>query len=61
MKPKSILITLTLFIFSATMASAAYQVGDRVNDFTLNDADGNPVSLSDFDGLAVVINFWSST
>lgn len=29
-------------------------------DFTVEDADGNPVSLSDFVGKPVVVNFWAS-
>ena len=29
-------------------------------DFTVQDADGNPVRLSDFRGKPVVLNFWSS-
>jgi len=31
-----------------------------VPDFTVVDADGNPVSLSDFSGTPVVINFWAT-
>lgn len=29
-------------------------------DFTIIDADGNDVSLSDFEGTPVVLNFWAS-
>lgn len=29
-------------------------------DFTLSDLDGNPVSLSDYRGQWVVVNFWAS-
>lgn len=29
-------------------------------DFTLNDLDGNKVSLSDFRGRPVVLNFWAT-
>jgi cytochrome c biogenesis protein CcmG/thiol:disulfide interchange protein DsbE len=29
-------------------------------DFTLNDASGNPVKLSDFKGKVVVLNFWAT-
>lgn len=29
-------------------------------DFTVEDMDGNPVSLSDFIGKPVVVNFWAS-
>jgi peroxiredoxin len=30
------------------------------NDFTLQDLDGNEVSLSDYEGQIVVINFWAT-
>lgn len=35
-------------------------VGTVAKDFTLVDLDGNPVSLSDFEGEPVVLNFWST-
>jgi cytochrome oxidase Cu insertion factor (SCO1/SenC/PrrC family) len=36
------------------------KVGNTAPDFTLYDLDGNQVSLSDFRGEAVFINFWAS-
>lgn len=44
----------------ATPAHAAYQLGDTIDDFTLNDLNGNPVSLSDFAGDIIVINFFAT-
>jgi hypothetical protein len=38
---------LMVAMLAAAPAEAAYEVGDPVADFTLNDADGVPVSLSD--------------
>ena len=31
------------------------QIGDKAPDFTLNDQNGNPVSLADFAGKRVVL------
>lgn len=31
-----------------------------VPDFTVTDGDGNPVSLSDFIGKPIIVNFWAS-
>ncbi len=40
--------------------SGPIQVGDAVRDFVLNDVDGSPVRLSDFDGQPIVLNFWAT-
>jgi peroxiredoxin len=54
---------------SLTTASSAVAVRTDVKpeaeremapDFTLNDASGNPVKLSDFKGKVVVLNFWAT-
>ncbi|MGB1309342.1 MAG: redoxin domain-containing protein, partial [Oceanihabitans sp.] len=34
------------------------KVGDTVPDFTVNDQDGNPVSLSDFKGKKLIVFFY---
>ena len=34
------------------------QIGDKAPDFTVNDQNGNPVSLSDFKGKKVVLYFY---
>ena len=47
-------------IASAVPSYAVYHVGDLVADFTLNDSNGNPVSLYDFMGMTVLINFWDT-
>jgi peroxiredoxin len=36
------------------------EVGDTAYDFTLNDIDGQPVSLSDFRGQPAIVNFWAT-
>lgn len=48
--------------FLATLLIAALCTGARAEpvDFTLEDLDGKPVSLSDFRGRWVVVNFWAS-
>jgi hypothetical protein len=46
---------------AAVPAEAAYQVGDPIANFTLNDAYGNPVSLYDFQDTVILLNFWQDT
>ncbi|MGE0562479.1 MAG: redoxin domain-containing protein [Flavobacteriales bacterium] len=36
------------------------QVGSPAPDFSMNDANGNPISLSSFKGKYVLIDFWAS-
>ena len=40
--------------------SVTYPEGDTAPDFTVLDAEGNEVSLSDFFGTPIVLNFWAS-
>jgi cytochrome c biogenesis protein CcmG/thiol:disulfide interchange protein DsbE len=35
-------------------------IGDYENDFTLKDLDGQEISISDFSGDIVVLNFWAT-
>ena len=56
-----VLCGLLLTVLAAAPAEAAYEVGDPVADFTLNDADGTPVSRSDYAGMVVWLVFWTDT
>lgn len=55
---QSVILILAAIILLLPAAFARYEIGDTVNDFTLNDAYGNPVSLYDYEGKVVLINFW---
>jgi len=45
---------------SAQTSAAPSAAANPAADFTVYDADGNKVSLSDFVGKPVVVNFWAS-
>ena len=45
---------------SATTLSVGNQVGNLAPDFQLNDLAGKPVSLKDFRGKPVLLNFWAT-
>jgi len=49
---------LMLALAVAAPAQAQYVVGDTVADFTLNDSNGVPVSLYDYQGQVVWIDLW---
>jgi len=53
-----------LVVFSAVLLSAncfaAGQANQIAPDFTLEDMQGNKVSLSDFAGKVVIVNFWAT-
>lgn len=44
----------------ATSSGDLIQLGDTAYDFTLNDLDGNLISLSDYRGRPVILNFWAT-
>ena len=45
-------------VYPSGMESSTLNVGDVAPPFTLPDADGNPVSLSDFAGRPVIVYFY---
>jgi peroxiredoxin Q/BCP len=45
-------------VYPSGMESSTLNVGDVAPPFTLPDADGNPVSLSDFAGQPVIVYFY---
>ena len=50
----------TIACIALLIASLWAQAQAEPLDFTLDDLDGKPVSLSDFRGQWVVVNFWAS-
>ena len=54
-------IVTSMFCISCTSgAKQGASVGQAAPDFTLKDFNGNQVSLSDFKGKVVVLNFWAT-
>ena len=53
-------LLLTCALAAAAPARAGYQLGDTVNDFTLDDLTGTPTSLSEFAGDIIVLNFFAT-
>lgn len=50
-----------LMLFALPLLSlAAINVGDAAPDFSLDDLDGNNVSLSGYRGKVVLLNFWGT-
>lgn len=60
MSALSLAVLATLALAAPSGARAAYQLGDTVADFTLLEPHGGPVSLSDFAGQVVLINFFAT-
>ncbi|MDL2298817.1 TlpA family protein disulfide reductase [Synergistaceae bacterium OttesenSCG-928-D05] len=52
-------LIIALVLFTAT-AATALEIGAQVPNFTLSDMDGKKVSLEDFRGKPVLLNFWAS-
>ena len=49
-----------LLFISVFSVSAQYGVGDSVSNFTLNDVNGNAVSLYDYRGELIFLNFFAT-
>jgi len=54
----ALLLASVLLVSGCSAASA--QVGKRAPDFQLSNLEGQPVSLSDFRGTPVLLNFWAT-
>lgn len=57
---KILAIILSLVVLLAGCGGQGLSVGDPAPDFQLNSLDGQTVSLSDFKGSPVLLNFWAS-
>ncbi len=60
MKSRYIFIFLVIFFLSAGTSSSAEEVNSKRPDFTLPDLDGNERSISEWDGKAMLVNFWAT-
>lgn len=54
------LAAVALLSVSACSKTGAIDEGARAADFSLNDIDGNRISLSDFKGKVIVLNFFAT-
>jgi cytochrome oxidase Cu insertion factor (SCO1/SenC/PrrC family) len=55
-----IVLSTLVLIFSTNFAHASYAVGDTVTNFTLNDVHGNPISLYNYQGEVILLNFFTT-
>jgi thiol-disulfide isomerase/thioredoxin len=54
---KRLEISLTILLI---IVMTVFSYANQAADFTLKDLSGNDVSLSDFEGKVVVLNFWAT-
>jgi len=54
-----VVLMLTLVLLIVGCSSPSAQVGKQAPDFQLLNLEGQPVSLSDFQGRPVLLNFWA--
>ena len=53
-------VVITIVLLVACSQSSAIEAGQTAPDFSLNNIDGHKVSLADFKGKAVILNFFAS-
>ena len=52
--------TSTGSLSNGDVENLGFEVGKLAPDFTMNDPNGNKISLSDFEGKVVLIDFWAA-
>ncbi len=57
---KTITLVGLLLCLSALSFARGIKTGDKAPDFTLKLSDGRTVSLSDYEGKAVLLHFWAT-
>lgn len=59
---KALFLATMVFCITVTFATLAHatQKGSKASNFTLMDLEGNEVSLKQFEGKPVVLNFWAT-
>jgi len=57
---KILIVFAALSMMSACAKTSAIEVGSKAPDFSLTDLDGRPVSLSDFNGKVVILDFFAT-
>ncbi len=56
---KRLLLLSVVFVFSMSIISGSDELSTKVADFTLEDLEGDRVTLSDLDGL-IILDFWAT-
>jgi peroxiredoxin len=56
----SIMLCLTLFVGNAVSLEALPQIGKPAPEFALNDMNGKKVTLSEYKGKVIILNFWAT-
>jgi cytochrome c biogenesis protein CcmG/thiol:disulfide interchange protein DsbE len=57
---KVLMIVAALFLLISCSQAVAIEIGQSAPDFTLTDINGQQISLMDFKGKAIILNFFAS-
>ena len=57
---KIFVTALAVILLGACSKGAALEIGDKAPDFALKDIDGKTVSLSDYKGKVIILDFFAS-
>lgn len=57
---KTLLLTMTILVLTISNGLTVEMQNQKAPDFTLKDMQGKNVSLSDFKGRIVLVNFWAT-
>lgn len=57
---KAFILGLTLFLLGACSQGFAIEIGEKAPEFSLKDINGKMVSIADFNGKVVILDFFAS-
>ncbi len=55
-----VLVISLVLLFWVSQTNAQYAVGDTVSNFTLSDVTGQNISLYDYQGQVILLNFFAT-
>jgi len=57
---RTLVLIVAVFLAAGSAKTNAMEAGDKARDFSLTDLNGNKVSISDFNGKVVILDFFAS-
>jgi peroxiredoxin len=57
---KKLVLLALIVLATAALANPELMEGKKAPNFTVKDVDGNSISLKDYEGKTLILNFWAT-